>query len=213
MTHADINAIGYVAQGLFSSRFIVQWISSEKAKKVVAPTLFWQISLIASFLLIVYAVLAKDFSVLLGQVIGYLIYIRNLRLQREWRKLPFMLRQLIALSPAIAIIILLFDGNFDFTEFWKGQKTNLVVMWGLIGQFLFSCRFIYQWYFSEKVKKSVLPLGFWLISIGGSLLIASYAIYEELYPIMIGHTFGMVIYGRNVMIYFNRKKIQKRKRK
>lgn len=211
MTSADINAIGYVAQGLFSSRFIVQWISSEKAKKVVAPTLFWQISLIASFLLIVYAVLAKDLSVLLGQLIGYLIYIRNLRLQREWRKLPSFIRQLIAFSPVIAVLFLLLDGNFTFTEFWKGDKTNLVVIWGLIGQFLFSCRFIYQWYFSEKVKKSVLPLGFWLISISGSILIATYAIYEELYPIMIGHLFGLLIYSRNVMIYFNTKKKSKSK--
>ena len=177
MTNADIHAIGYIAQGLFSSRFLIQWISSEKAGKVLAPTLFWQISLIASFLFIFYSILIKDVSILLGQVLGYYIYVRNLRLKNSWRLLPLYFRYLVIAVPFI------------------------VLFWGLLGQVIFSCRFIYQWYYSEKVKKSVLPLGFWIFSIIGSIIISTYSFYLGLYPILIGHLFGLVLYSRNIVIY------------
>lgn len=210
MTSADINAIGYIAQGLFSSRFIIQWISSEKAGKVVAPTLFWQVSLIASFLLLVYCVLAKDISILLGQLIGYSIYVRNLRLQSAWRILPFLVRVIVILVPITAVFSFIVNGEITAATFWEGTHNKLMLSWGLLGQFIFSCRFIYQWYYSEKVKKSVLPLGFWVISIVGSILISSYSIYQGLYPIFIGHLFGMFIYSRNVSIYLNRKTKEKK---
>lgn len=206
MTVNDIHAVGYIAQGLFSSRFIIQWISSEKAKKVVAPTLFWQISLIASFLLIIYSILIKDVSILLGQMLGYFIYIRNLRLQNSWRIIPKYFRLFALTVPFAALSVLLFSTEYGFTDLVNHQQNNWLMFWGLIGQFIFSCRFIYQWYYSEKVKKSVLPLGFWLISIIGSLIICSYSIYLELYPIIVGHLFGIVIYSRNVAIYFKNRR-------
>ncbi|MFB1022221.1 MAG: lipid-A-disaccharide synthase N-terminal domain-containing protein [Vicingaceae bacterium] len=206
MTPNDIHAIGYVAQGLFSSRFIIQWISSEKAGKVLAPTLFWQISLIASFMLIVYGILVKDITILLGQSLGYYIYVRNLRLQNSWRILPRYFRYLVIAVPIVALAILFFGEEYSFKNILEGHSSNLILFWGTIGQLVFSCRFIYQWYYSEKVKKSVLPLGFWILSIVGSLIISSYSYYLSLYPIIIGHLFGLVIYSRNIMIYFKGKR-------
>ena len=206
MTNADIHAIGYVAQGLFSSRFIVQWISSEKAGKVLAPTLFWQISLIASFLLIVYSILIKDMTILFGQALGYFVYIRNLRLQNSWRVLPRYFRYFVLIVPFLALMVLLFGSEYSFKKIWESQQSTAIILWGTIGQLIFSCRFIYQWYYSEKVRRSVLPLGFWIISILGSLIISSYSIYLGLYPIVIGHLFGMVIYSRNIMIYFKNRR-------
>jgi lipid-A-disaccharide synthase-like uncharacterized protein len=206
MTPNDIHAIGYVAQGLFSSRFIIQWISSEKAGKVLAPTLFWQISLIASFMLIVYGILVKDITILLGQSLGYYIYVRNLRLQKSWRILPRYFRYLVIAVPIAALAILFFGEEYSFKNILEGHSSNFILFWGTIGQLVFSCRFIYQWYYSEKVKKSVLPLGFWIISIVGSLIISSYSYYLSLYPIIIGHLFGLVIYSRNIMIYFKGKR-------
>lgn len=81
-----------------------------------------------------------------------------------------------------------------------------VLLWGTIGQLIFSSRFIYQWYYSEKVKRSVLPLGFWIISIVGAVIISSYAFYTDLYPIIMGHAFGFFIYSRNIMIHFKYQK-------
>ncbi len=53
MSNWIIYSIGFLAQILFSSRLLIQWIQSEKVKKVLTPVLFWQLSLIASFLLFV----------------------------------------------------------------------------------------------------------------------------------------------------------------
>jgi lipid-A-disaccharide synthase-like uncharacterized protein len=66
--------IGFSAQILFSARLLVQWIQSEKVKKVLTPELFWELSLMASFLLFIYGWLRDDFAIMLGQSITYFIY-------------------------------------------------------------------------------------------------------------------------------------------
>ena len=60
--------VGLLAQLLFFIRMIVQWISSERAKRVLSPVLFWQISLIASFIFCMYGWLRNDFAIILGQI-------------------------------------------------------------------------------------------------------------------------------------------------
>ena len=80
-------SIGTIAQILFSSRLILQWLLSEKHKKILTPVLFWEFSLLASFLLFVYGYLRNDFAIMLGQTITYYIYIRNIQLQNQWKKI------------------------------------------------------------------------------------------------------------------------------
>jgi lipid-A-disaccharide synthase-like uncharacterized protein len=72
--------LGFVAQGLFAARFIVQWIASERAKQSVVPIAFWFLSLAGGGLLVIYASLRKDPVFILGQASGLIIYIRNLYL-------------------------------------------------------------------------------------------------------------------------------------
>ncbi len=72
--------LGFVAQALFASRFIVQWISSEKAGQSVVPIAFWYLSLGGALLLLTYAVYRKDPVFIIGQSVGGLIYARNLAL-------------------------------------------------------------------------------------------------------------------------------------
>lgn len=212
MSPDQVQSIGFIAQGLFASRFIVQWIRSEKVGRVLTPVLFWQISLIASFLLIIYSILARDLPVLLGQAIGYYIYVRNLRLKRSWRILPKYFQYIVVAFPFVAALWLIFGGDYSLKGIWDNQNNSEMLLWGTIGQLIFSSRFIYQWYYSEKVKRSVLPLGFWIISIVGALMIASYAFYMSLYPIIMGHVFGLVVYTRNIQIHFKyQKKLNKLK--
>lgn len=206
MTPDQIHSIGFIAQGLFASRFIVQWLKSEKVGRVITPVLFWQISLVASFLLIIYSILAQDLPVLLGQAIGYYIYVRNLRLKRAWRILPKYFRYFVIAFPFMAGLWLIFGGQYSLKGIWDHHDNMTLLIWGTIGQLIFSSRFIYQWFYSEKIKRSVLPLGFWLISIVGALFISVYAFYMELYPIIMGHVFGLFIYTRNIVIHFKYKK-------
>ncbi|WP_237155519.1 lipid-A-disaccharide synthase N-terminal domain-containing protein [Oryzibacter oryziterrae] len=75
--------LGFVAQGLFMMRFVVQWIASEKAKDSVIPVAFWFFSLGGGALLLVYAIQREDPVFIAGQGLGLLIYIRNLMLIRK----------------------------------------------------------------------------------------------------------------------------------
>lgn len=70
-------ALGFIAQGLFSARFLVQWIASERVGKSVIPLAFWILSLAGGALLLLYAILRRDPVFIVGQAGGLLIYIRN----------------------------------------------------------------------------------------------------------------------------------------
>jgi lipid-A-disaccharide synthase-like uncharacterized protein len=70
--------IGFIGQALFSARFIVQWIKSEKEKKSVFPIAFWYFSIAGGITLSAYAIYRKDPVFIVGQLSGLLIYFRNL---------------------------------------------------------------------------------------------------------------------------------------
>lgn len=72
--------IGLIGQAIFSLRFIVQWLASEKAKKSVIPNVFWYLSIAGSLTLLAYAIHQKDPVFILGQATGSFIYLRNLTL-------------------------------------------------------------------------------------------------------------------------------------
>jgi lipid-A-disaccharide synthase-like uncharacterized protein len=71
-------AVGFGAQVLFGSRFIIQWLASEKAGRSVIPVSFWYLSLGGGILLLAYAIWRKDPVFILGQSTGAFIYSRNL---------------------------------------------------------------------------------------------------------------------------------------
>lgn len=70
--------IGFLGQGLFSARFIVQWISSERQKKSIIPVAFWYFSIAGGATLLTYAIHIKDPVIILGQATGLFVYVRNL---------------------------------------------------------------------------------------------------------------------------------------
>lgn len=74
--------IGFFGQALFGSRFIIQWIYSERAKRVVVPTVFWYISLAGGLVLLSYAIHKRDPVFTVGQLLGLFVYARNLMLLR-----------------------------------------------------------------------------------------------------------------------------------
>ena len=70
--------VGLFAQAVFASRFVVQWIASERAKASVVPVAFWYLSLVGALMLLAYAVYRRDPVFILGQSTGTVIYLRNL---------------------------------------------------------------------------------------------------------------------------------------
>ncbi|GAB2784449.1 lipid-A-disaccharide synthase-like uncharacterized protein [Hymenobacter luteus] len=193
--------IGLVSQLLFSSRIVLQWIQSERAKRVLVPTLFWQISLVSSFLMIVYGILRHDPIILAAQLISYAIYIRNLQLLGEWSKLNPWFRAGAYVFP-VAMLGWFVAGNqhFSLRAMLGSRIPRGVLLLGAVGQTIFLLRFVYQWLYSERKGESSLPLSFWLISFVGSVLILIYALLRRDAVLLIGNIFGTVVYARNIVL-------------
>lgn len=83
--------IGFLGQALFSARFLVQWIASERQRRSVVPILFWWFSLAGGMTLFAYAVWRLDPVFMLGQGFGLVVYIRNLLLIHRERKRAYRL--------------------------------------------------------------------------------------------------------------------------
>jgi len=86
-----------------------------------------------------------------------------------------------------------FLGVDNLTEFWW-------VVFGLFGQLLFMGRFLIQWIASERAHKSVIPIAFWYFSIGGGIILLSYAIYRADPVFILGQSLGVFIYARNLWL-------------
>lgn len=197
-----IYALGFLSQVLFFARNVAQWFLSEKKGEVVSPVIYWQISLAASIMMLTYGILRNDFAIVLGQIIVYLIYIRNLQLKKAWRLMHPVIRILTFIIPCIYIVWLLYGEDYNFRSIVRNEEVPLMLMiWGSAGQIIFTFRFVYQWLYSEKRNASFLPIGFWIISTVGSIMIFSYAVYRLDPVLLAAHSLGLFIYIRNILLY------------
>ncbi len=202
MSNWIVYGIGFLAQILFSGRLIVQWILSEKSKRIITPSTFWKLSLLASFLLFVYGHLRDDFAIMLGQALTYYIYIRNLQLQGEWQKAPKFLQIFLYIFPILVVVYAYNNGEYDIHKLFHNENIPLwLLILGIVSQILFTLRFVYQWLVSEKTKTSQLPVGFWRMSVVGASLILTYAIFRKDPVLFVGHIAGLIIYVRNIFIW------------
>jgi len=197
-----IYGLGFFAQSLFGARLIVQLFYSERSGKVVSPTLFWQLSLVASFLFLIYGILRNDAVIILGQALSYFIYIRNLQLKNDWNKIPLPLRIVLFALPFIAFGWILAGPAQRITDILANNNlSDPLIFIGAVGQLTLNFRFVYQWYYSEKHKNSILPLGFWVSSTIASVLIIVYAAYRLEPVLLVSQGLGIFVYIRNIFIY------------
>ena len=202
-----VYALGFTAQGLFSARVLVQWLLSEKKRKVVSPSLFWILSLIASVIYVIYGWLRQDFAIMLGQVIGYYVYIWNLWAKQVWQKLgrvgSRMAVTAFILLPVVAISAMLITRGSAVTDsLFKNEGLPLwLLIFGTTGTLIFSLRFLYQFIYSSRRGESILPKGFWIISLTGSLIVVTYAIIRRDPVLILGQGLGLISYTRNLMIW------------
>jgi lipid-A-disaccharide synthase-like uncharacterized protein len=78
--------VGFLAQAMFSMRFIIQWIASERVKRSIVPEAFWYFSFAGGALLFAYAIYRLDPVFMLGQGTGLIIYVRNIQLIRDGKR-------------------------------------------------------------------------------------------------------------------------------
>ena len=94
---------------------------------------------------------------------------------------------------------------------WFGVDSGYEVAWiaiGLVGQALFSARFLIQWIASERERRSIIPIAFWYFSIAGGMTLLAYAIYRQDPVFILGQSTGVLIYARNLyLIHVERRRI------
>ncbi len=78
--------IGFAGQALFSTRFVLQWLASERARRSIIPVAFWYFSLAGGAILLSYAIHKRDPVFIVGQSMGVFVYLRNLYLIRTGRQ-------------------------------------------------------------------------------------------------------------------------------
>lgn len=194
--------LGFISQVLFFMRTLLQWVLSERAKKVLSPTIYWVLSIIASYLFCIYGWFRNDFSILLGQLISYYIYIWNLNENGVWKRINIVVQVILFLTPILAIGFVLKNGNYFVSNFLNNTKIPIwLIIWGSAGQIIFTLRFVYQWIYSIRRNESLLPVGFWIISLLGSGIIATYGIIRVDPILILGQSVGFVAYTRNIDIY------------
>lgn len=195
-------AIGLTAQLFFGARTLFQWVMSERARKSLSPSIYWILSMVASWLFFIYGWMREDFAIILGQVVSYYIYIWNLDAKGIWRKIPVELRVLLAGTPPAAIVLASGDAATFITTFLQNESVPVwLLIFGTAGQLIFTLRFLYQLVYSYRKKESLLPLGFWIISVSGSAVIIAYGIIRRDPILLLGQVPGIITYLRNIALH------------
>lgn len=195
--------VGLVGMALYGVRLLVQWYKSEKAGRVVSPGIYWVMSSVGAIILYLYGWLRKDFSIIFGESIGYYIYMWNISMLGMYKKVPRILVILQALFPVVIITLMMRDWPaFSQSFFHNPDVPPRLLAFGMLGQFTFEIRSLYQLIYSYRKKKSVLPLGHWVLAVAGSLMIIIYGFIRHDWVLVLGQ-FSIIFSIRNIMIYYS----------
>jgi lipid-A-disaccharide synthase-like uncharacterized protein len=199
--------LGFVSQGLFAIRLVIQWWLSEKEGKVVSPVIYWHLTLIATYLFILYGILQHDLVIILGMALSYVISVRNLQLDGSWTEMHFSLRWAAVVIPTLTILYLFYPGTGIVYGSGMESFFEPFFLSGAVGQLLLNFRFVYQWYYAEKLKISILPVGFWYITAVGSIMVVAYAL-DRFDPVLLfAQGLGLVASLRNIQLHFKTKAV------
>ncbi|MBR1872929.1 MAG: lipid-A-disaccharide synthase N-terminal domain-containing protein [Bacteroidales bacterium] len=192
--------LGLVGMAVYGSRILIQWWISEKSKKVESPGSYWVLSSLGAMLLYVYGWLRKDFSILFGESVSYYIYMWNISIKGMYKKVPRILIIFQALFPVFILALIARDLPAFTASFLQNEDIPLwLLIYGILGQFTYEIRSVYQLVYSYRRNESILPLGHWVLAVVGSLMIISYGIIRHDWVLVIGQ-FSIVFSIRNLML-------------
>lgn len=201
--------LGLCGMAIYGTRIVVQWYLSEKSKQVESPGIYWVMSSIGAIVLYIYGWLRKDFSIIFGESLSYYIYMWNIGIMGLYKRVPKVLIVLQALFPLVILALISQDFQLFSQNFLHNEAVPPKLLWfGIAGQFTYEIRSVYQLVYSMKRKRSILPLGHWLLAVAGSVMIIAYGIIRHDWVLVIGQ-FAVVFSIRNIMIYFQAKRREK----
>ncbi len=202
MIGALVVATGWVGQGLFFSRALVQWLHSERAGRSVAPASYWWMSLVGTLLVGLYAVWRGESILLSVFAINSGIYLRNLLLSypsMQRLRLPLPLAAAISFGAGLA---LMGSGAFEPRPIPGAAKVWYTV--GALGTAFWGSRFLLQWWLSERAGRSQFPRSFWWTSLIGNGLLLAYALRVGDPLFIAGFLIGPFAQIRNLMLHARR---------
>jgi len=189
---------GWLGNACFGSRVLVQWLHVERVRGRTAPRVFWLLSLSGSALLGAYAWQRGAWVLLVGFGINGLIYLRNLRLGDASQDVrPLQRRQALPLAAISALALIgagLASGVLAGRESWTWLGIAIV------GQSIWSSRFLVQWWHSERTRQSHFPPAFWGLSLAGNGLLLAYALHLWDAVLVAGLVLGPVVQIRNLWL-------------
>lgn len=192
--------VGFAGMVVYGLRIIIQWYLSEKAHKVESPGSYWVLSSVGAVIIYIYGWLRKDFSILFGESVGYYIYMWNIKILGLYKKVPKAVIVLQALFPLAILGLIVKDlPTFKQTFLNQSEMPIALLVYGMVGQFVYEIRSVYQLIYSCRLQKSVLPLGHWVLAVIGSLMIISYGIIRHDWVLAIGQ-FSIVFSIRNLIL-------------
>ncbi len=213
MRHILYFSLGFIPSIFFGLRFFIQWIRSEKEKKVHVSPLFWKLSLCGNATLSLHYFIQFQYPLLLIQLTNGFIAWRNLDfIQTKKKKRSFLVCLWI-----LAVILTCGTGAcFIEKTYFIGEEarwlsrplglstgTPISFIWhfiGIVGSFLFGIRFWIQWIGSERSGKSELGKLFWIVSIIGSVIALIYFCRILDYISIVNYSFGLIPYCRNLIL-------------
>ena len=196
--------IGLAGMGIYGIRILIQWYLSEKSHQVESPGIYWILSSIGAIILYVYGWLRKDFSIIFGESVGYYIYMWNIGIMGLYKKVPRILIVLQAVFPLVILALIVRDFPTFVETFLHNKDVPLgLLLFGVLAQFTYEVRSVYQLIYSYKRHMSILPLGHWVLSVVGSVMIITYGIIRHDWVLVIGQ-FSIFFSIRNLMLSLNR---------
>ena len=192
--------IGLSGMGIYGLRILIQWYLSEKSHQVESPGIYWILSSIGAIILYVYGWLRKDFSIIFGESVGYYIYMWNIGIMGLYKKVPRILIVLQGVFPLIILALIVRDIPTFVDTFLHNEDVPLsLLLFGVLAQFTYEVRSVYQLIYSYKRHQSILPLGHWVQAVTGSLMIITYGVIRHDWVLAIGQ-FSIFFSIRNLML-------------
>ena len=190
--------LGWLGQGLFFARFIVQWWHSERARRTVVPELFWILSIVGTLLVGIYSATQHQWLLLAGFATNTCIYVRNLFMQHARERSPALTHPQITVLACIGAAVIGSAALFELKT--KADPSLAWIVVGTLGQLFWSSRFVVQWWCSEREGESRLPAAFWWTSLAGNALLLPYSIHLGDMIFILGFVPGLAVQVRNLML-------------
>ena len=199
--------LGLVAMGVYGSRILIQWYLSEKHHRVESPGIYWVLSSLGAVLLYVYGWLRKDLSIIVGESLGYYVYMWNISILGLYKKVPRIVIFLQAIFPLVILGLIIKDFPVFVDTFLHNEYVPLgLLLFGIAGQVTYEIRSIYQLVYSYRRHESVLPLGHWVLAVIGSVMIITYGLIRHDWVLAVGQ-FSIFFSIRNLMICLSSRKV------